>query len=124
MQLFLVYFIYFCKTLYMFQTGFSVHLQELKTAHTESGICQTITATCCQPPRPYQAYLGKTQLPPLQHKTLGKSVQKISVALGYTVGRETKERFLPGYCSFTLSVVVSELSMFRNFSSGEWTVSR
>jgi hypothetical protein len=67
-------FIYFCKTLYMFQTGFpsiiwssklhiqrpvfvrpillpaaslSVHHHELKTANTASGICQTITATCC-----------------------------------------------------------------------------
>ena len=29
-------FIYFCKTLYVFQTGFSVHHQELKTAHTAS----------------------------------------------------------------------------------------
>jgi len=27
--------------------GFSVHHQELKTAHTASGICQTITANCC-----------------------------------------------------------------------------
>ena len=27
--------------------GFSVHHQELKTAHTASGICQTNTATCC-----------------------------------------------------------------------------
>jgi len=26
---------------------FSVHHQELKTAHTASGICQAITATCC-----------------------------------------------------------------------------
>ena len=26
---------------------FFVHHQELKTAHTASGICQTITATCC-----------------------------------------------------------------------------
>jgi len=25
--------------------GFSVHHQELKTAHTASGICQTFTAT-------------------------------------------------------------------------------
>ena len=40
-------FIYFCKTLHMFQTGFSAHHQELKTAHTASGICQTDTATCC-----------------------------------------------------------------------------
>jgi len=23
--------------------------QELKAAHTESGICQTVTATCCYP---------------------------------------------------------------------------
>ena len=36
-------FIYFCKTLYMFQ---SVIHQELKTAHTASGICHTNTATC------------------------------------------------------------------------------
>ena len=28
---------------------FSVHHQEIKTAHTASGICQTNTATCCQP---------------------------------------------------------------------------
>jgi len=42
-------FIYFCKTLYMFQTGFSVHHQQLKTAHTALGICQTVTATCCWP---------------------------------------------------------------------------
>jgi len=27
--------------------GFSVHHQELKTAHTASGICQTSAATCC-----------------------------------------------------------------------------
>ena len=27
--------------------GFSDHHQELQTAHTESGICHTITATCC-----------------------------------------------------------------------------
>jgi len=27
----------------MFQTGFSVHHQELKTAHTVSGICQRTT---------------------------------------------------------------------------------
>ena len=27
--------------------GFSVHHQELKTAHTASGTCQTNTATCC-----------------------------------------------------------------------------
>jgi len=27
--------------------GFSVHHQDLKTAHTASGICQTNTATCC-----------------------------------------------------------------------------
>jgi len=27
--------------------GFSVHHQELKTAHTASDICQTVTATCC-----------------------------------------------------------------------------
>jgi len=27
--------------------GFSVHHQELKTAHTASGICQTDTVTCC-----------------------------------------------------------------------------
>ena len=39
--------IYFCKTLYMFQTIFSVHHHELKTAHTALGICQTVTATCC-----------------------------------------------------------------------------
>ena len=26
---------------------FSVHHQELKTEHTGSGICQTVTATCC-----------------------------------------------------------------------------
>ena len=38
-------FIYFCKTHYMFQTGFPVHHQELKTAHTASGICQTVTAS-------------------------------------------------------------------------------
>jgi len=30
--------VYFCKTLYMFQTGFSAYHQELKTAHTASGI--------------------------------------------------------------------------------------
>jgi len=35
--------IYFCKTLYMFQTFFSVHLKELKTAYTASDICQIIT---------------------------------------------------------------------------------
>ena len=40
-------FIYFCKTLYMFQTVFSVHHQEIKTAHTASGICQINTSTCC-----------------------------------------------------------------------------
>jgi len=39
-------FIYFCQTLYMFQTGFSVHHQQHKTAHTASGICQTNTDTC------------------------------------------------------------------------------
>ena len=33
------FFIYFCKTLYMFQTGFSAYHQELKTPHTASGIC-------------------------------------------------------------------------------------
>jgi len=38
-------FIYFCNTLYMFQMGFCVHHQELKTAHTASGICQNKTAT-------------------------------------------------------------------------------
>jgi len=38
-------FIYFCKTLYMFQTVFPSHHQELKTAHTASGVCQTVTAT-------------------------------------------------------------------------------
>ena len=27
--------------------GFSVHHHELKTAHTASGVCQTVTATCC-----------------------------------------------------------------------------
>jgi len=27
--------------------GFSVYHQALKTAHTASGTCQTITATCC-----------------------------------------------------------------------------
>jgi len=27
--------------------GFSIHHQELKTAHTASDICQTNTATCC-----------------------------------------------------------------------------
>ena len=27
--------------------SFFVHHQELKTAHTESSICQTNTATCC-----------------------------------------------------------------------------
>ena len=37
------FYIYFCKMLYMFQTGFPVHFQELKTAHTASGICQTNT---------------------------------------------------------------------------------
>jgi len=31
----------------MFQTVFSVHHQELKTAHTASGICQYNTANCC-----------------------------------------------------------------------------
>ena len=36
-------FIYFCKTLYRFQTVFSVQHRELKTAHTASGICQTNT---------------------------------------------------------------------------------
>ena len=37
-------FIYFCKTLYVFHTGFpSIH-QELKTAHTAPGICQTNNA--------------------------------------------------------------------------------
>jgi len=30
-----------------FRRGFSVHHQELKTAHTASGICQTVTAACC-----------------------------------------------------------------------------
>jgi len=35
-------FIYFCKTLYMFQAVFFFHHQELKTAHTASGICQNI----------------------------------------------------------------------------------
>jgi len=40
-------FSYFCKTLYMFQTVFSVPYQEHKTAHTTSGICQTVTSTCC-----------------------------------------------------------------------------
>ena len=39
--------IYICKTLYIFQAGFSVHHQELKTPHTASGICQTVSATCC-----------------------------------------------------------------------------
>jgi len=34
-------FIYFCKMFYMFQTGFSSHHQEHKTAHTASAICQT-----------------------------------------------------------------------------------
>jgi len=34
-------FIYFCKTLYMFQMGFSVHHKGLKTAHTALGICVT-----------------------------------------------------------------------------------
>ena len=32
----------------MFQTVFPVHHQELKTAHTASGIFQTVTATCCR----------------------------------------------------------------------------
>jgi len=27
--------------------SFSVHHQEHKIAHTASGICQTVTATCC-----------------------------------------------------------------------------
>jgi len=36
-------FIYFCKTLYMFQTVLSVQHQELKTAHTASGIGLTNT---------------------------------------------------------------------------------
>ena len=40
-------FIYFCKTLYTFRTGYSVHHQEYKTAYTASGIGQTVTATCC-----------------------------------------------------------------------------
>jgi len=35
-------FIYFCKTHYMFQTGFPVHHQEHQTAYTASGICQTV----------------------------------------------------------------------------------
>jgi hypothetical protein len=39
-------FIYLCKMLYMFQTVFCVHHQELKTAHTSSGIYQINTATC------------------------------------------------------------------------------
>jgi len=30
-----------------FSGRFSVHHQELKTAHTAPGICQTNTATCC-----------------------------------------------------------------------------
>ena len=45
-------FIYFCKTFYVFQTVFSFRHQELKIAHTASGICQTVTATCCWPGRP------------------------------------------------------------------------
>ena len=30
-----------------FKRGFPVHHQKHKTAHTASGICQTVTATCC-----------------------------------------------------------------------------
>jgi len=40
-------FIYFCTRLYKFRTVISVHYQEYKNAHTELGICQTVTATCC-----------------------------------------------------------------------------
>jgi hypothetical protein len=39
-------FIYFCKTLYMFQTGFTSIISSSKL-HTASGSCQTVTATCC-----------------------------------------------------------------------------
>jgi hypothetical protein len=37
-------FIYFCKTLYMFQTVFSVHHQELKTTHTADRYCYLLLA--------------------------------------------------------------------------------
>ena len=38
--------VYFCGTLYMFRAGFSVHQQELKTAHTALSIGLTNTSRC------------------------------------------------------------------------------
>jgi len=45
MQRFTVYL--FLKDAVHVSGGFSVHHQELKIAHTASGICQTSTATWC-----------------------------------------------------------------------------
>jgi len=47
MQLFSIYL--FLKDALHVSDEFSVHHQRLKTAHTASGMCQTVTATCCYP---------------------------------------------------------------------------
>jgi len=45
MQIFSIY-LFLLDALHV-SDGFSVHHQELKIAHTASGISQTNTATCC-----------------------------------------------------------------------------
>ena len=45
--------------------GLSVHLQELKTVHTATGICQTDTAIYLLAVKPYRRF-GKTYLSHLQ----------------------------------------------------------
>ena len=46
------HFTYFCKTLYMFQTGFPSIIRSSKLhMQRQVRICQTIIATCCWPSR-------------------------------------------------------------------------
>ena len=50
----------------MFQTGFSVHHQELKTAHTASGTYQTVTTTVYGLDGPGSNPGGGRDFPPVQ----------------------------------------------------------
>jgi len=45
MHLFLKFILFWNNTLYV-SDGFSVHIQEFKTVHTATGICQTDIVVC------------------------------------------------------------------------------
>ena len=63
--------------------GFSVHHQELKTAHKASGICHTNTATCCYPGQAICTCFGRVFRPSSGAQNCTHSVRYLSYQYCY-----------------------------------------